>query len=199
MFDIINFLREYGYVAMLIIALIENGIFFFLPGDSMLIAAGILSAGDLFNVYIVIAMFSIGSFLGNLIGYEIGKKLEVYRERHKWLRAILRDQYIDEAHRMFARYGDRIVLVQRYIPMVRTFGPMVAGAVSMRYQTFVLYSFVGSLLWSVSLVLPAYWLGNHVSGIESRIEIMVLVIIAITTLPIAYQLLKRYIKRTKRA
>lgn len=188
MFDIINILKEYGYIAMFIIALIENGIFFFLPGDSMLIAAGILSAGDVFNVYIVLAVFSMGSFLGNLIGYEIGKRLEMYREKHKWLRRILQDQYIEEAHKMFAKYGDRIVLVQRYIPMVRTFGPMVAGAVGMRYQVFVLYSFVGSLLWSVSLVLPAYWLGNHVPGIENRIEIMVLTVLGITTIPVAWQL-----------
>ncbi len=176
---------------MFIIALVENGIFFFLPGDSMLIAAGVLSAGDIFNVYIVLIIFSLGSFLGNLIGYEIGKKLEIYREKHRWLRKILKDAYIEEAHSMFAKYGDRIVLVQRYIPMVRTFGPMVAGAVAMRYQVFVLYSFVGSLLWSVSLVLPAYWLGNHVPGIENRIEIMVLAILAITTIPVMWQLYSR--------
>lgn len=194
MFDIINILKEYGYIAMFLIALIENGIFFLLPGDSMLIAAGILAAGDIFNVYIVMMMFSVGSFVGNLIGYEIGKKLEIYRERHKWLRRILQDQYIEEAHKTFAKYGDRIVLVQRYIPMVRTFGPMVAGAVGMRYQTFILYSIAGSLLWSVSLVLPAYWLGNHVPGIESRIEIMVLTVIAITSIPVIWQL---YSKRKK--
>ncbi len=180
---------------MFLIALIENGIFFFLPGDSMLIAAGILAAGDVFNVYIVMMMFSAGSFVGNLIGYEIGKKLEIYRERHKWLRRILRDQYIEEAHKMFQKYGNRIVLVQRYIPMLRTFGPMIAGVVSMRYQVFVLYSFVGSLLWSVSLVLPAYWLGNHIPGIESRIEIMILTVIAITSIPVIYQVWKKWYKK----
>lgn len=195
MFDIINVLKEYGYIAMFLIALIENGIFFFLPGDSMLIAAGILAAGDVFNVYIVMMMFSAGSFVGNLIGYEIGKKLEIYRERHKWLRRILRDQYIEEAHKMFQKYGNRIVLVQRYIPMLRTFGPMIAGVVSMRYQVFVLYSFVGSLLWSVSLVLPAYWLGNHIPGIESRIEIMILTVIAITSIPVIYQVWKKWYKK----
>ncbi len=194
MFDIVNLLKEYGYAAMFIISLIENGVFFLLPGDSMLIAVGILAAGDVFNVYIVLFVFSIGSFIGNLIGYQIGKKLEVYREKHKWLRRILKDEYINEAHKMFQKYGDRIVLVQRYIPMARTFGPMVAGAVAMRYQVFVLYSFVGSILWSVSLVLPAYWLGNHVPGIENRIEIMVLTILAITTIPIMWQL---YSKRKK--
>ena len=195
MFDIINVLKEYGYVAMFMIALIENGIFFFLPGDSILITAGVLAAGDVFNVYIVMMMFSAGSFVGNLIGYEIGKKLEIYRERHKWLRRILRDQYIEEAHKMFQKYGNRIVLVQRYIPMLRTFGPMIAGAVSMRYQVFVLYSFAGSLLWSVSLVLPAYWLGNHVPGIESRIEIMILTVIAITSIPVIYQVWKKWYKK----
>ncbi len=195
MFDIINVLKEYGYIAMFMIALIENGIFFFLPGDSILITAGVLAAGDVFNVYIVMVMFSAGSFVGNLIGYEIGKKLEIYRERHKWLRRILRDQYIEEAHKMFQKYGNRIVLVQRYIPMLRTFGPMIAGAVSMRYQVFVLYSFAGSLLWSVSLVLPAYWLGNHVPGIESRIEIMILTVIAITSIPVIYQVWKKWYKK----
>lgn len=136
MFDIAILLNSYGYVAMLSIAMIENGIFFMLPGDSMLIAAGILASADKFNLYITIVMFAVGGFLGNLIGYEIGKKLEIWREniqkknKHTWLLKIFKDEYIKEAHYAFNKYGDKIVLIQRYIPMMRTFAPMVAGMVN---------------------------------------------------------------------
>lgn len=194
MFDVVNLLKEYGYVIMFLFSMVENGIFFLLPGDSMLIAAGVLASTDMFDVRLVIFIFVVGSFVGNLIGYQIGKRLESWRENNNFIKKVFKDEYINEAHKMFAKYGDRIVLVQRYIPMVRTFGPMVAGAVGMRYKIFVLYSLVGSLLWSVSLVLPAYWLGNHMPGIESRIEIMVLAILGITTIPVVWQL---YSKRKK--
>lgn len=196
MWNITSILSEYGYVGMFMMALIENGIFFFLPGDSMLIASGVMSSADIFNPNIVIMMFALGSFLGNIIGYEIGKKLEIYRERHIWLRRILKDEYLSEAHYMFAKYGDRIVLVQRYIPMLRTFGPMVAGAVGMRYNLFLTYSLVGAFVWAISLVYPSYWLGNRVPGLERHVELIVLTILFVTIFPVAYQLYRRYRSRS---
>ena len=205
MFDISNVLTTYGYIAMFAVSLIENGVFFILPGDSMLIMAGILASADKFNLYIVMFVFSFGSLIGNIIGYEIGKRLEVWREKlilnnkskSKWLLKIFKDEYIKEAHYAFNKYGERIVLIQRYIPMVRTFGPMVAGAVGMKYTRYITYSILGSLLWSVSLVLPAYWLGNKIPGLERHIELIIYVILGLTAIPVAHQLIKRYIRKKK--
>ncbi len=207
MFNVSQTLIDYGYVGMFLISLIENGIFFFLPGDSMVIMAGILAADKVFNIYIVITIFIIGSFIGNLIGYEIGQRLEMWREklekniknkyskRNLFTKIILRifkDEYIKEAHFVFNKYGERIVIVQRFIPVVRTFGPMVAGMVGMNYKKYVLYSAIGAVIWSVSLTVPMYILGRRYSSLGDRIEQIVIGITIISILPIFYKIVKRY-------
>ena len=200
MFNISSILIDYGYLGMFLISLIENGIFFMLPGDSMVMAAGILAAGKVFNIYIVIAVLTVGSFIGNLIGYEIGQRLEVWREniqkknKHTWLLKIFKDEYIKEAHFIFNKYGERIVIVQRYIAIVRTFGPMVAGMVGMNYKKYIVYSMIGAILWSSSLAVPMYILGRRFPSLGDRLEQITLVIIAISILPIVYKVVRRWRK-----
>lgn len=200
MFNISSILIDYGYLGMFLISLIENGIFFMLPGDSMVMAAGILAAGKVFNIYIVIAVLTVGSFIGNLIGYEIGQRLEVWREniqkknKHTWLLKIFKDEYIKEAHFIFNKYGERIVIVQRYIAIVRTFGPMVAGMVGMNYKKYIVYSMIGAILWSSSLAVPMYILGRRFPSLGDRLEQITLVIIVISILPIVYKIVKRWRK-----
>ena len=200
MFNISSILIDYGYLGMFLISLIENGIFFMLPGDSMVMAAGILAAGKVFNIYIVIAVLTVGSFIGNLIGYEIGQRLEVWREniqkknKHTWLLKIFKDEYIKEAHFIFNKYGERIVIVQRYIAIVRTFGPMVAGMVGMNYKKYIVYSMIGAVLWSSSLAVPMYILGRRFPSLGDRLEQITLVIIVISILPIVYKIVKRWRK-----
>lgn len=193
-FDIINILNTYGYLGMFIISFLESGVFFLLPGDSLLFTSGVVASQGYLNLYLTIFIFFIGSILGSLTGYEIGKRLE-YLQTHKYFKKVFKDTYIKEAHEMIKESGDKLALFSRFIPLARTFMPIVAGFTEMNYKKFVMYNILGSFLWSLTLVGGGYILGNKIPGVENYLSLIILAILIVTISPSVYKIAKRFKKK----
>lgn len=205
MFDVMHLLTTYGYVGMFIISFLESGIFFLLPGDSILFASGILVSAGKLNLFTTISLFFIGSFLGSLVGYEIGKRLEILEKinfkfnfLNKFFDFLFAEKHIKEAREFFDKKGDMLILFDRYVPIVRTFAPIVAGVARMNYKKFVLYNFIGAAIWSISLVGLGYFLGNSIPGVQKYLELIIIFILIVTTGPILIKIIRKYNKSKKK-
>lgn len=189
-FDITNIIYSYGYVGIFIIVFLESGIFFALPGDSLLFTAGLLTSVFGLSLYILIPIIFVATFLGGVVGYEIGINLERLR-RFAFFRRILKDQHIDATHKFFDKHGRMTVIFSRFVPIVRTFVPIVAGIVHMEYRTFIKYSLLSSFLWSTSMTLLGYFLGQVFPHIKDYLSYMVILIILVSALPLFWEMYQK--------
>jgi membrane-associated protein len=182
LFDIPNLITSYGYVGIFIIVFLESGIFFALPGDSLLFTAGLFASAFGLNLFILIPAIFVSTFLGGIVGYEIGTKIE--RLNHlKFFRHILKKEHIDKAHKFFEKHGRSAILFCRFVPIVRTFTPIVAGVAKMHYVSFLKYSLVGSALWSTIVTLLGYFLGRSFPVIKDYLSWVVVLIVFVSILP----------------
>jgi membrane-associated protein len=153
--DLLNpaaLVKDFGYIGFFLAIFVESGVFFgfFLPGDSLLFAAGLLAAQGLFNIYIIIILSITGAILGNNIGYYTGKRLDKTLFTNKdsfWFSR----KRVREAHAFFEKKGAQSLILARFIPAVRTFLPIVAGIGEMPYRTFFKFNAIGGILWGVLL------------------------------------------------
>jgi membrane-associated protein len=176
-----------GYVGLTIIIFAETGLLvgFFLPGDSLLVTAGLLaSRPDRFslNVYILGALLSIASILGNSAGYYIGK-ITGRRLFTRENSLLFHRKHLDRAHAFYERHGGKTIVLARFMPIVRTFVPVVAGMGQMQYRRYTLYNVIGGLAWIWSMLFIGYFLGRYIPGIGDHIEIVILVVIFLSFLP----------------
>jgi membrane-associated protein len=188
-----------GLYVLLFVVFAETGLFvgFFLPGDSLLFAAGIyleeLSL-ELFGWHyiFVILLVVIASTLGNLVGYWFGRKTGplLYERRETWL---FRRKHLLRAKDFYDHYGKGTIFLAKFLPIIRTFAPIVAGVVKMHWPTFLLYNVMGSVAWVFSMMLGGHFLQTWVQGefgfsLKDHIEAITLAIILVTTLPVLYKL-----------
>lgn len=188
-----------GLYVLLIVVFAETGLFlgFFLPGDSLLFAAGIyvsdLSA-EFFGWHysIIIILVIIASFLGNIVGYWFGQKAGplLYEKKDTFL---FRKKHLLKAHDFYEKYGKATILLAKFLPLIRTFAPIVAGIVKMEKKTFIFYNLIGSILWVSSMMLGGHFLQNWVLNkygysLKDHIEAIAIIIILITTLPVFIKL-----------
>lgn len=189
--DLFNFLRDpraliqwAGYVGLTAIVFTETGLLigFFLPGDSLLVTAGLLASQGLLNVYWLGVLLSIAAIVGDTVGYMIG--------RASGPRIFTRDdsllfnrKHLLRAHAFYEKHGGKTIVLARFMPIVRTFAPVVAGAAEMNYRAFIIYNVFGGLLWVWSMLFTGYFLGRFVPGIEEHIEAVILVVIFLSILP----------------
>lgn len=169
--DVQRLINVGGIFLIGVTVFIETGILLglFLPGDSLLISAGIFAATGHLNLTQLLIVVPLCAVLGDQLGYFIGRKAgqSLYRAKNRrWLRA----SHIHRAKRFFARHGAKALMLSRFIPVVRTLLPPTAGAAGMPYKHFVLYGFVGAVLWSSSMVSAGYFLGHAVPGIEDYLH-----------------------------
>ncbi|MGZ4601054.1 MAG: VTT domain-containing protein [Oryzihumus sp.] len=188
-------LDHYGNTALWISALIifsECGLFTaFLPGDSLLFTIGLFAAlphnplGLPF--WLVLAVLVAAAFLGNVVGYEIGRAIgtPLYKRDGR----LIKRAYIDKTTEFFERYGNRAIVLGRFVPIVRTFITVVAGVGKMERRRFFTYSFIGALLWAVGVTVLGYFLGQ-ISFVKSNLEIMLLLIVAVSLIPVAIEFLR---------
>lgn len=186
------FVLRYGFLshfALFAIIFCETGLVFmpFLPGDSLLFAAGAVSANGPLNVWLLFVLLSSASFLGDNLNYWIGRFFG------KWLlkrnSRFLKKSHIDRTHAFFEKYGPKVILFARFIPIVRTCSPFVAGLGEMQYRTFASYSFLGGLCW-VGACLSAGYLFGNISFVKNNFGMVVIAIIFISFLPILVNVLK---------
>lgn len=189
-----NFTRTYGvlvYGLLFLIVFCETGLVItpFLPGDSLLFAVGAISADPAsgLNLWLSAAVLLCAAILGDTVNYWIGRKLGGWAVRT--FPRIIKQSHLDKTSSFFARYGGKTIIIARFVPIVRTFAPFVAGSGRMEYRRFMTFNVVGALLW-IGLILPAGWFFGNIPIVKENFEIVVLGIIAISLLPVAIELLR---------
>lgn len=189
---ILHWLGPLAVVGVLVIVFVETGLLvgFFLPGDSLLFTAGMLTATGFIDIPVLVlcALVFVAAFAGDQTGYLIGRTAgpRVFRRPDS---RIFRQEYVDKTYSYFERYGGRTVILARFVPIVRTFAPVAAGVGSMRYRTFVTYNVIGALLWGVGVTLLGYWLGQ-ITFVQENIEVILIGIVAVSVVPIAVEVLR---------
>lgn len=183
-------------VAFIIFA--ETGLFvgFLLPGDSLLFIKGMIIAGaknnpvpfdsHLLNLVFWIILLTIAAIIGNMVGYWFGKKSGplLFERKETW---IFKKKHLENAHDFYEKKGGGAIIIARFLPIVRTFAPIVAGVVHMNYKKFISYNIVGAALWIVSITTLGFLLGENV-WIKEQLEWIILGLILITTLPVAFKM-----------
>jgi membrane-associated protein len=195
--DVQGLIQWGGTLLVCAILFTETGLFvgFFLPGDSLLVTAGIFAAAGHLNLTTLLALGSICAVAGDQLGYLIGRTTgqALYRREDSLL---FKKRHLERAHDFYERYGGKTIILARYIPIVRTFVPAVAGAASMRYRRFFSYDVFGGILWVCSMVLLGYTLGSAVPDINRHIHYVILVVVFISILPPIIQALRRWRRGT---
>ena len=196
-------IESVGLIGLWLVIFAESGILlgFFLPGDSLLFAAGLLTNGvvlregqDAFtlaggHVWLVALGCAVAAVVGDQVGYAFGKRVGpslMKREQSRFLKP----EYFLKAEMFFTRHGAKAIVLARFVPVVRTFTPVVAGASNMHYRTFVKFNVIGGVVWSVGFVLLGYFMGKAFPGIGDNLEIAIVIIVAFSLVPIAFEVLR---------
>jgi membrane-associated protein len=174
-----------GYVGLSAIIFTETGLFvgFFLPGDSLLVTAGLLSASGLdLNVYLLGLLLNCAAVLGDNTNYWVGRLTgpRIFRREET---LFFRHKHVETARGFYARHGARTIVLARFVPIVRTFAPLVAGVARMDYRLFLTFSVLGGTGWIWSMLFIGYFLGRWVPGIDRHIELVIIVVIFLSILP----------------
>ena len=181
-----------GLVALLVVVFVETGLLigFFLPGDSLLFTAGLLVAEGTFDIplWVLLVTVPLAAIAGDQVGYTIGRQAgpRVFNRPDSRL---FQQEFVDKAYGYFERYGPRTIVLARFVPIVRTFAPVVAGVSRMSYRTFLTYNVVGGVLWGAGVSALGYFLGQ-VAFVRSNVEIIILAIVGLSVLPIVFELLR---------
>jgi membrane-associated protein len=182
--DVQGLIQWGGTLLVCTIVFTETGLFvgFFLPGDSLLVTAGIFAAAGHLSLAALLGFGSVCAVVGDQVGYVIGRKagMALYRREDSFF---FRKNHLVRAHEFYEKYGGKTIVLARFIPIIRTFAPAVAGAAGMNYRRFVSYNVFGGVLWVCSMVLLGYSLGSAVSDIDKHIHLVIIVVIFLSILP----------------
>jgi membrane-associated protein len=196
---LLGFVKDYDqwvYLILFAIIFIETGLIVmpFLPGDSLLFAAGMLAAQGYLNLATLIILLLSAAIIGDTVNYFIGKILGAQFVKLRFRgNQIVKQEYIEKTHLFYEKHGSKTIILARFVPIVRTFAPFVAGIGSMNYRTFITYNIVGGLIWVVGLVGLGYFLGE-IPLIKNNFEKVVLGIIFISVIPIVLEVVKSKFK-----
>jgi membrane-associated protein len=190
MFDVTHIIQSGGLLLIALIIFAESGMMvgFFFPGDTLLFSAGILAAAGKLPIVLTVAVIAFAAILGDNIGYHIGNKLGPRLFKKDSL--VFRHEYIMRAEKFFEKYGTKTMLLAHFVPVVRTFAPVTAGAAKMDYRIFFIYDAIGVIAWSFLVTLSGYFIGSRIPGVEHYIEPVLIGIILIFLAPTLYHLLK---------
>ncbi len=187
-----SLLQSFGALGLFLIIFAESGLFFgfFLPGDSLLFTAGLLSSQDkLPALPILLVGCFIAAVAGDQVGYVFGRKVGPALFRRPDSR-IFKQEYIERSQEFFERHGSKTIVLARFVPVVRTFAPIVAGVGKMRYRTFVTYNVIGALMWAVGITTLGYVLGNRVPWVEENLELAIFAIIGLSLIPVLIEVIR---------
>lgn len=189
--DLKSTIEAIGYIGVLSIVFIESGLLvgFFLPGDSLLFTAGFLASTGIFNI----AILSLGCFVaavaGDSVGYFIGQKFgkRLYERKNSKL---FNKDHLVQAQKFYDKHGGKAIILARFMPVIRTFAPVVAGMADMKYQTFLTFNLVGGFLWAVGLSCAGYFLGSLIPNVDKYLLPIVGVIVIVSIAPGIMHILK---------
>jgi membrane-associated protein len=186
-----DIIEAFGTIGLFVVIFAESGLLigFFLPGDSLLFTAGLLCSQEVLNLPVVLVGCFVCAVAGDQVGYAFGARVGPALFRRPDSR-IFRQEYVEKARHYFERYGSRTIVLARFMPIVRTFAPIVAGVGSMRYRTFVTFNVLGGLLWAVGITLLGYVLGESIPDIDKYLLPVIGLIVVLSVLPIAIEILR---------
>src|SRR5687767_7910114 len=193
-----QFVQTYGvwvYAALFLIIFAETGLVVtpFLPGDSLLFAAGALAATGAFNIWILVPLLIVAAIIGDAVNYAAGDAVGPRRftsvDRTSFWPRLLNRDHLTKAHAFFEKYGGKAIILGRFVPIVRTFVPFVAGAGTMTYSTFALYNITGGIIWVGICTLGGYAFGN-VPVVRENFTLVALGIVFVSVLPILVEFLR---------
>jgi membrane-associated protein len=188
-YDVPTLIRIVGLTGMFVIVFAETGLLigFFLPGDSLLVTAGVFAAAGHFDIVWLNVALMVAAIAGDATGYWIGYRAgKAIYDRPDSL--LFRRKHLIAAHEFYERHGGKTIVIARFIPIIRTFAPVVAGAATMTYRRFATYNVGGGILWVASMTLTGYFLGRIIPDIDRHLHIVVAIVIFLSLLPgiIAY-------------
>jgi membrane-associated protein len=184
LYDVQGLIQWGGTVLVCTIVFVETGLFvgFFLPGDSLLVTAGIFAAAGQLPLASLLALVTLCSIAGDQVGYWIGRKAgSALYSRPDSL--IFKKRHLERAHVFYEKYGTKTIIIARFVPIVRTFCPPVAGAARMSYSRYLAFDILGGILWVDGLILGGYFLGSVVPNIGQRIHYVIAVVVFLSLLP----------------
>jgi membrane-associated protein len=191
-----HLIRASGPYALWVVAFIvfaECGLFAILPGDSLLFTIGLFVAANIvtYPLWLVLIVLTVAAVAGNVSGYAIGRKIgpPLFKPRSGLMGKLFKQSYVDKTHDFFDRYGNRALILARFVPLVRTFVTLVAGVGKMDFRRFITYTAIGGVLWACGVTLAGYFLGN-VGFIKNNIEIVLVLIVLISLLPMGIEFLR---------
>lgn len=200
-----EFIRDYGYwiyAILFLIIFVETGVVVmpFLPGDSLLFAAGMLAAipENNLSVWLIIVLLLIAAISGDSLNYSIGKRFGLKVTKIKIFgKQFVQQEHIDKTHAFYEKYGSKTIVIARFVPIVRTLAPFVAGVGRMNYGTFITYNVLGAIFWVVGITLAGYFLGS-LEFVQNNFSKIVMGIIVVSVLPIVYEIIKeKYFNKSK--
>lgn len=184
--------NTFGLIGLLVIVFAECGLLigFFLPGDSLLFTAGLLSAQGFVGLplWALLTLTPIAAIAGNLVGYWIGFKAgpAVFNRPESRL---FKQEYVEQAHNFFEKYGARTIVLARFVPIVRTFATVMAGASKMNFRVYLIYSIIGGILWGAGVTALGYFLGQ-IPFVSANVEYIIMGIVVLSVVPIAIELVR---------
>ena len=183
--------RMTAYFAFFGIIFAESGLFFgfFLPGDSLLFTAGFLASQDILNIWVLVPVFFVAAVLGDSVGYSFGRRVgrRIFNRDDSFF---FHKKHIDRAEKFYEKHGKKTIIIARFVPVVRTFAPIVAGIGKMDYSTFLAYNVIGGVLWAVGLTIAGYILGAVIPNLDKYLHIVVGIIIIVSLLPAVWHVAK---------
>lgn len=204
MHDIFEFLKQlvnpesiihYGGIYLLLfVVFAETGLFvgFFLPGDSLLFTAGLLCSTGILVIhpFLLVVLIIIAAVAGNMVGYGFGKKVGPLLFKRK-SGLLFKQDHLIAANEFYMKHGKKTIILSRFLPIVRTFAPIVAGIVKLEIYKFFIYSLVGAFFWVNVLVLTGYYMGKYIPGIKDYLGYIVIFLIVITSIPFVINSIKK--------
>ncbi|MBN2052909.1 DedA family protein [Candidatus Woesearchaeota archaeon] len=193
---LINQFGAFSYAIIFFIIFLETGLVFtpFLPGDSLLFASGALAAVGAFNVFLLLILLSFAAVLGDsvnyAIGHFIGKKI---LERHSGL---IKKEYVDRTKKFYDKYGGKTIIIARFIPIIRTFAPFLAGIGTMQYWKFLAYNVIGGILWVAFFLFAGYFFGT-IPFVKEHFTLAIIIIIVVSLIPAMIEFVK-YLREKKK-
>lgn len=183
----------FGYVGLFAIVFSECGLMigFFLPGDSLLFSAGFLAYAGNFNIFQLVLVCFVAAVLGDSVGYWIGRKLgpKIFTKEDSLL---FHKDHVKRTKDFYDKYGKKTIILARFVPIIRTFAPVLAGVGGMNYKTFLSFNIIGGALWAVGVPFLGYFLGSRIPDVDRYLLPIVLVIIFLSFLPVALHFLHEY-------
>jgi membrane-associated protein len=183
--DLPTLVQAAGYIGIIAIIFVETGFFFgfFLPGDSLLVTAGLLIATGLdMNVYLLGVLLNVAAIAGDALNYWVGRYTgpKIFTRDDS---LFFKKKHVERAHDFYVKHGAKTIVLARFMPIIRTFAPLVAGVARMDYRVFSLYNVIGGTAWIWSMLFTGYFLGRYVPGIDKYIELVIIVVIFLSILP----------------